>query len=807
MMKTRLAFIAFTLAASGAFAQQPCKAGEDLPKVPELVSSNGKLRATLIVTSEQQSIGTRVPNSAPTPGAAETCYPQLVRAMKGVNADPPYPKYDPNKPAEPLPGPTLRARVGELVELTFLNQIDMNNFPKSLDKGTCDAVTGIYPTAPGDGTDVYPNCFHGSVTANIHFHGTHVNPNSTGDNVFVEIRPSLRTRNAANAPLVTEASVKRDFDEFFARCEKELLPTNPVREWPFTWSDFPKHFTERQEMLLKLYDDTILGPNNKALWLWPVDAKQRAQGLWPQYYVGAYPYCYRIPMYTAATFPPPADTHAIHAAGAGTAENNQEYARPLVMGQAPGTHWYHAHKHGSTTIDVSNGMTGAFIIEGRYDEDLNAFYGRGWTRGNSAKVMVINQLGVSPNLERGGPGKGQDKGPTFTVNGRFYPVVKMRPGEVQMWRIVNTSSRAGAFFVGPPSGFQWKQLAQDGVQLVDANYQKSTNKPFLLAAGNRADFLVMAPAADVKNVPLMVQYEVDPQDLVTAAQNTLLTVTVEGDKATGNNAQFIPTAPTFPPFLADITDAEIKGTKTITFASQPPTLGAQHTIDGKQFGGEVGAVVLLNQAEEWKVVNETYGPAISHPFHIHVNPFQITEVFDPNAIMTKTAGAGTVSTSTNPLKVTGTGTSFTTSAHAGDQIWVTGERALTIVSVDSDTSLTVSGRISGVQNQSYLIAVPLYSFDKNNVQSGQCYVDPANKSSWHPCNPKVGTNLIWWDVFPIPSGKQVAGVKIPGYFKMRSRFVDYSGFYVLHCHILAHEDRGMMTIVEVAPLQSPYSHH
>ena len=48
---------------------------------------------------------------------------------------------------------------------------------------------------------------------------------------------------------------------------------------------------------------------------------------------------------------------------------------------------------------------------------------------------------------------------------------------------------------------------------------------------------------------------------------------------------------------------------------------------------------------------------------------------------------------------------------------------------------------------------------------------------------------------------------MPGHFRMRSNFVDYAGYYVLHCHILAHEDRGMMTVVEVAPLQTPYSHH
>jgi hypothetical protein len=38
---------------------------------------------------------------------------------------------------------------------------------------------------------------------------------------------------------------------------------------------------------------------------------------------------------------------------------------------------------------------------------------------------------------------------------------------------------------------------------------------------------------------------------------------------------------------------------------------------------------------------------------------------------------------------------------------------------------------------------------------------------------------------------------------MRSRFVDYPGLWVIHCHILAHEDRGMMTIVQVAPALSP----
>ena len=37
--------------------------------------------------------------------------------------------------------------------------------------------------------------------------------------------------------------------------------------------------------------------------------------------------------------------------------------------------------------------------------------------------------------------------------------------------------------------------------------------------------------------------------------------------------------------------------------------------------------MLLNSAEEWTILNET---SVAHPFHIHVNPFQIVEVYDPN---------------------------------------------------------------------------------------------------------------------------------------------------------------------------------
>jgi FtsP/CotA-like multicopper oxidase with cupredoxin domain len=739
--------------------KQPCPAQEELPKIPEIVSSptDKVLSGTIVVASDQVLMPFRVPASAPTPSSTFDCYPQWVRVLRtgDASAYAPVPK---GGFANPVPGPTLRARVGDLVNLTFLNQIDPNVFPYSIDQGDksygCDE-TSVYPANVGD---KFPNCFHGSSTANIHFHGSHTNPNSTGDNVFLEVRPSLRTQDQANAPLVTAASVKGPFAEFFKQCAAMLAPADPLIQWPRVWSDLPSAYREKQEELLKQYDSS----GKYAKKLWPVDARQIAEGDFPQYYIGAFPYCWRIPEYKQATWPPqpPAaaahdSAHAANTKGAGTAEVPEpEPTRLLQMGQAPGTHWYHAHKHGSTAINISNGMTGAFIMEGKYDDDLNDYYGKDWTR--TQPLMVINQLGVTPNLERGGggAGSGPDKGPSFSVNGRLNPIVKMQPGEVQLWRIVNSSSRATMYLAAPPAGFQWKQLAQDGVQFNEANYQdpQNLNAPQSIAPGNRVDLLVMAPAT-ATTVPLNVQNIVATTDIPTAAAVPLLTVKVAG---TAKKMSFIPNAPTFPPFLADITDAEIKGTKTITFSTKKGTPGGQnHFIDGKQFSGEVGEVMLLNTAEEWTVINETYGPPIAHPFHIHINPFQVTEVFDPNATI-------------------------------------------------PDPKSTTGGTL------------PQYVLRQSDVTvpGQQCVLSVTDRSTWKPCVAAPKANAIWWDVFAIPTGRTITDpndstkkANVPGYFKMRSRFVDFHGYYVIHCHILAHEDRGMMTIVQVAPLRSPYSHH
>jgi FtsP/CotA-like multicopper oxidase with cupredoxin domain len=720
---------------------------QPLVKIPEIVTQNGVLRGTVELQDVQLRMVFRIPqlngNAVPpgTPGAINQCLGQTVRGFRGLNAVPPVqpgPFADPNYP-DPVPGPTLRARVGDIVELTFINQLDPARFGATRNDGQQDTVKGcdtvnvgaggtagypyksLNPAVPGD---TFPDCFHGSSSGNLHFHGSHTNTNGTADNVFLEVRPSPRVNNK---PTIGPDTYKAQFDAFFKTCEQRLR-ASPLAEWPSNWNEAPLGpWTSPgtwTAMQMKLLDASDQATNTKVA----------QAGQWPQYYIGAYPYCFQLPNYPYQSFPPPPGG--------------------IQMGQAPGTHWYHAHKHGSTAIDVANGMVGAFIIEGKYDDDLNAFYGTGWAR--TQPVMVLNQLGVQPNLKRsGGGGAGQnDKGPDFSVNGREQPIVDMLPGEVQLWRIVNGSGRSGAFIRRFPPEFNFRQIAQDGVQFANENYQASQDKPILLASGNRADLLVQAPLTP-GIYPLMVQHEVDPSDLTSAIPVVLLQIRVrEGvPPVTGNRSKFIPTAPPQPAFLTNITDAEVGSTlnnpRVIKFATGNGPPYAQHTINGQKFDDNQPPVaVTLDAVEQWKIMNYTFGPPISHPFHIHLNPFQIVEVFDPNAKVRTTNGNGTVAK---------------------------------------------------------------YVVEKKDVVDDkvQCLLDLNDETTWKDChNDTSNAPRVWWDVFPIPTGavmssSTVQNKQVPGYFMMRSRFVDFPGQYVIHCHILAHEDRGMMTIVELQRANAP----
>jgi hypothetical protein len=58
---------------------------------------------------------------------------------------------------------------------------------------------------------------------------------------------------------------------------------------------------------------------------------------------------------------------------------------------------------------------------------------------------------------------------------------------------------------------------------------------------------------------------------------------------------------------------------------------------------------------------------------------------------------------------------------------------------------------------------------------------------------------------PAPTMHGDESVIQPGILTIRTRFDEYTGLYVMHCHRLNHEDNGLMALINVIPAVSPYA--
>jgi len=248
------------------------------------------------------------------------------------------------------------------------------------------------------------------------------------------------------------------------------------------------------------------------------------------------------------------------------------------------------------------------------------------------------------------------------ANGQLQPAIALRPGATERWRIMNGS--ADTFLNLRLDGHALHQIVADGNPLGET----WARDEIFLSPGERAEVLVQAGAAGTYALRSLAWGEgFQAQDEMLVA-----TLTVAGDA--------VPPAPlptTLLPF-DDLSAAAIDRRRVLTFEepSQNPFTVA---IDGKTFDpNRVDQTVTLGATEEWVIRNTSPD---WHPFHIHVNDFQVVAV----------NGA--------PVRVRG--------------------------------------------------------------------------------------------------GQDTVAVPANGEITIRTRFLGFTGKYVYHCHILGHEDAGMMGVVEV----------
>jgi suppressor of ftsI len=275
------------------------------------------------------------------------------------------------------------------------------------------------------------------------------------------------------------------------------------------------------------------------------------------------------------------------------------YVLEIPLDHPTGTFWYHPHMHHLALEQVFGGMSGVIIIDGireklppdlqGIDEHLLALKDY---QLDDAGAILLENVPRDPT--------------TRTVNGQINPALTMAPGETQLWRLANVG--AEMFYQLRLNGLAFHVIAEDGNPVWDVR----TADALVLPPGKRFDVLVQAGEVGTYAFET-ITYD---QGNHVYPEVQLATLTIEGD------AQPPAALPASVAVDRDLDSAEIATTRDIFFndVDDDPIF----EVNGQQFDpNRIDELVQLGTVEEWTIRNVT---AEQHPFHLHVNDFQVVSV-------------------------------------------------------------------------------------------------------------------------------------------------------------------------------------
>ncbi|MCA9778379.1 MAG: multicopper oxidase family protein, partial [Candidatus Eremiobacteraeota bacterium] len=295
----------------------------------------------------------------------------------------------------------------------------------------------------------------------------------------------------------------------------------------------------------------------------------------------------------------------------------KDYEIRIPENHPTGLFWYHPHVHMTTSRQGWNGLSGAIIVEGGLDDHPEISQ-------MQERLMVVNELLLDQNgqvpfgvvLPIAGfvPFTTLPALPTdicFPVNGVDNPTVTIRPGEVQRWRLLNASPHRALEL--SLEGHEIYQVAQDGIHF---EAPKRRDK-LVVAAGNRVEFLVKAGQAGTYELLALPRDQGHPGG--ARPQRTILTMDVGGQPT----EMSIPTT-LLPSPMPDISQNSIVQQRGVQFEGGILSAPVVFKLDGQVFdANRIDNSVESGTTEEWTLVNND---VFEHPFHIHVNPFQIVKI-------------------------------------------------------------------------------------------------------------------------------------------------------------------------------------
>jgi FtsP/CotA-like multicopper oxidase with cupredoxin domain len=205
-----------------------------------------------------------------------------------------------------------------------------------------------------------------------------------------------------------------------------------------------------------------------------------------------------------------------------------------------GTYWYHPHKHGSVTFQLISGMAGFLIVRGgpgtldavpevaaAKDVVMGFQVIRTGIDGSVPFVsQVAQQFGTFPFFTEdpvqqgiwstfgldGALGRSYFY---YTTNGVTNPTLHMRPGEVQRWRLLNASDSDNLLVALEGHGLNI--VAMDGITVANM-YHLKTGAPVVMGSGQRYDVLVKAGQPGTYQLQAL-DWAANPESVSASPQN------------------------------------------------------------------------------------------------------------------------------------------------------------------------------------------------------------------------------------------------------------------------------------------------
>ncbi|HEY6011291.1 MAG TPA: multicopper oxidase family protein [Nitrospirota bacterium] len=302
-------------------------------------------------------------------------------------------------------------------------------------------------------------------------------------------------------------------------------------------------------------------------------------------------------------------THGLHVSPSGNADTMMvmlmsgetfDYEYDLSK-QDPGTfNFYHPHVHGNVAEQYWGGMAGSLLVE----DDVTAL------AGFESHILFIKDITLSgsapePYTSMMDYMHGKE-GNTVMVNGQVNPVLSIRPGQVQRWRIVNACN--ARFLKLSLEGHTLQIIGTEG-GLLKNPYPVSS---ILLSPGERLDVLVKGSQTKKNYRLLSLPYS--RQGNMGGQQVTLMTMSDKGSPS--NDA--VPSL--INPEAVRINPAIAKTERIVLSMGQ-----GKGYVNGISFTMENYYAIHshIGTHEIWEIVNQS---GMDHPFHQHVNGCQVLSI-------------------------------------------------------------------------------------------------------------------------------------------------------------------------------------